>query len=573
MARLLSAPSQLAYALVGSDLRGAANKPVVIYADAGKVALADILTYDGTNTPGAAIAGSRLTTDGNSLIPQFWYPDSTQSVYYSVNGGPAVKVDAPGSGAVGNVKYVGVWVANTAYAVGDTVTLGGEILWCATAHTSGATFALTNWTHLTKRVCAYNVMLYGAKGDGVTDDSAAIRAAVSAADTAEKASGTYYAEIIFPPATYLLSSATVASPTNKGNAQIPVPLNPTTAKKFTWVFRGVTDSSALPHWEQTTIQSGGATLKSTITQNVDGTFGPPSVIGGPTPAQGYGQATGVFNNVLVVIDGLTIILPPNPKTMGVDNSGNAEGPNIRSLAVNAGVTPGTGLPAQPLNSWAVGVYCSQRRNNDKCYIENLSVEGMFFGLIVSEHTMIANAQIIYCDTGIDILEGADFMWAGYLSIEVCRTMLNFESIGGGGIFCKTRINTLDCEITNAGAFALQNIINDASNLAVGEVNVHVLAEVGTSDQAPTVNGGANLRVINASQRSGNVTAPGVPASTTPLTNPFWRDAAVTITGGTVSAIRVDGVVTGLTSGTVIVPTGRTITLTYTVAPTWVWTTL
>ena len=70
--------------------------------------------------------------------------------------------------------------------------------------------------------------------------------------------------------------------------------------------------------------------------------------------------------------------------------------------------------------------------------------------------------------------------------------------------------------------------------------------------------------------TGPQTAPSMPASGTSLTNPFFFDAAVYISGGTVTAIAVGGTATGLTSGSVIVPAGETITLTYSAAPTWVW---
>jgi hypothetical protein len=40
-----------------------------------------------------------------------------------------------------------------------------------------------------------------------------------------------------------------------------------------------------------------------------------------------------------------------------------------------------------------------------------------------------------------------------------------------------------------------------------------------------------------------------------------------ITGGTVTAIAVDGVATGLTSGGVVVPAGKKLEITYSVAPT------
>lgn len=67
------------------------------------------------------------------------------------------------------------------------------------------------------------------------------------------------------------------------------------------------------------------------------------------------------------------------------------------------------------------------------------------------------------------------------------------------------------------------------------------------------------------------TAPAVPATTVPLTNPFPIDMIVYVLGGTVTGIAVDAnTVLTATPGTVIVRQGGTITLTYTVAPTWKW---
>lgn len=70
--------------------------------------------------------------------------------------------------------------------------------------------------------------------------------------------------------------------------------------------------------------------------------------------------------------------------------------------------------------------------------------------------------------------------------------------------------------------------------------------------------------------TGPQTAPSMPASGTALTNPFPFDATVYVSGGTVTEIAVGGTATGLTSGSVFVPAGETITLTYSTAPTWVW---
>lgn len=66
-------------------------------------------------------------------------------------------------------------------------------------------------------------------------------------------------------------------------------------------------------------------------------------------------------------------------------------------------------------------------------------------------------------------------------------------------------------------------------------------------------------------------APGVPASTTPLTNPFPFPVAVFITAGTVTVVAINATtVFTATPCTLILLSGDTVTLTYSVIPTWVW---
>jgi len=46
---------------------------------------------------------------------------------------------------VNNANYRGAWTANTAYAIGDSVTYSSKYYICKTAHTSGASWSSTNW--------------------------------------------------------------------------------------------------------------------------------------------------------------------------------------------------------------------------------------------------------------------------------------------------------------------------------------------------------------------------------------------------------------------------------------------
>jgi hypothetical protein len=81
---------------------------------------------------------------------------------------------------------------------------------------------------------------------------------------------------------------------------------------------------------------------------------------------------------------------------------------------------------------------------------------------------------------------------------------------------------------------------------------------------------------------GVVTAPAVPASTVAIQNPFGLAAQVTVIGGTVTAVNVAPNVAGAAGtyvqvgsgdGQVTVPPAGWIKVTYSVAPTWSWTTI
>lgn len=76
--------------------------------------------------------------------------------------------------------------------------------------------------------------------------------------------------------------------------------------------------------------------------------------------------------------------------------------------------------------------------------------------------------------------------------------------------------------------------------------------------------------VSLDQANG-LTTPAVPASGTPQANTSPLPVTVVITGGTMTAVVINGVTVGAGAGTYTLPPGQTITLTYTVAPTWTWT--
>lgn len=106
-----------------------------------------------------------------------------------------------------------------------------------------------------------------------------------------------------------------------------------------------------------------------------------------------------------------------------------------------------------------------------------------------------------------------------------------------------------------------NVITDNTMTVVGTLAVQAVLTAGTASQ---------LRNNLGYNPVGKQTAPAVPATTVALTNPFNVDCDVWVTGGTVTAIAINGQATGQTTGYIPVPAGATITLTYSAAPTWTW---
>jgi hypothetical protein len=71
-------------------------------------------------------------------------------------------------------------------------------------------------------------------------------------------------------------------------------------------------------------------------------------------------------------------------------------------------------------------------------------------------------------------------------------------------------------------------------------------------------------------QTNQATAPAVPASTVAIASPHPAAMFVTVTGGTVSAVTINGVSMSATSGTFLMRPGASITLTYSAAPAWAW---
>jgi hypothetical protein len=402
---------------------------------------------------------------------------------------------------------------------------------------------------------------YGAVGDGSTNDTAAIQAAIDAAAT-YAAANTGYAEVIFPPAVYALTSAGRID--RSGNAQLALPIVAETANKVTLALIGVADAASMPHWNATTAQKNGVVLKSTWNAtDGSGTSNEGSVIGGPTLPNGYVSGA-KYSNCNIVIKGIQVQVPLTARgsdTSGIDLRGmaNAHLENV-SFFPNATPTQLNGTYTTP--GWSFGIAMPVPGNNDLSIMDNCSVEGATYGFYLGEHLAAERLAAIYCYTGM--LNGPFFSsvgqfhynWIGSASIEACVN--GVHTVGGG----KIAINTLSVE-------GSMNHVVDGTGTATGTIGLGGI--ISTINVDPT-----NIKVTYLDAAPGAKTAPTMPASTTALRNPFWRDVAVQVNNGTatVSNVSVDGATVLSAPGLVIVPSGKNITLTYSGGtPTWNWTAL
>jgi pectate lyase-like protein len=472
--------------------------------------------------------------------------------------------------AGGGGSYKGAWAPSTAYALGDLVTHVEGIYAVTLAHTSSTTFSLTNLTRLNGRRGVWDVTDYGATGDGTTDDQAAINEAVQTACASAVADGTYFAEVYFPPGTYQLGSATIKGDTAlghslgvaKGNAQIPIPILASTGRKLVLAFRGA-GPSGFAHWEETVGQRSGSVLRSTLTSlTSDGTWGPPSIIGGPTV---YDDGAGFpFANVMVIVDDLTIMAPYNPGIIALDLRDIAQMEIGRvSILADAGPAGSPSLATRPTNDLGIALRCPRNGNNDLNLIHSLGVEGFYYGMTMGEHLTAVRLAIIYAQVGLFLngVGGTSYHGATFLNLNLEATTTGFQAIDSDGGAFPLRVLTLSVE-------SVDTTVSDPNGNLYGTIELNDAATA----NLPVVSSASKIKVIShqAGAAPGAKTAPSVPASTTPLTNPFWRDCGVVVAGGTVTAIAVDGQAQGVTSGLVVVPSGKTITLTYSSAPTWKW---
>jgi Major tropism determinant N-terminal domain len=417
-----------------------------------------------------------------------------------------------------------------------------------------------------------------------TPDDTAMAALFADADAYGKVHGR--AEVCLDPdASYLLDAAFGGGGygANYGNCQLALPYPLQAAEHYELLIdAGAEDSCAYPNWAQLVPQvGGGAVIVTTRTDGNTGnnttTKGPSHVIGGPVNGMGgeTGASTG-WDNLHLVVKGLNIVFPYNAGCGGLDLFAIAS-QRIKSLsAFAAAVVPTSSAPSPSLssashisNQQGYGLRTASPGNDASVFVESFRAQGLCYALGASEWANVLDAHLMYSIMGIGAYANGIAMshhFSVRAQIENCTNAMGATDTGTyrGEVWMGTEV--------------IGNHFYDPSN-QFQATTVHLrAANSGNSYKAggfmQSSTGGTGITIFNEMNQPGFIGPPSVPSSGTAFPNYYYSNARVNVqpNGATVTAIAVNGTtLTGITSGIVSVPTGATITLTYSGGtPAWQW---
>lgn len=148
--------------------------------------------------------------------------------------------------------------------------------------------------------------------------------------------------------------------------------------------------------------------------------------------------------------------------------------------------------------------------------------------------------------------------------------------GRVGVYLDNATDCLVAQNTIASIQSGEGFADSGVRIAYGAANNTVTGNIftGAWETAPVNLSGAgsgnSLRANIGYNPQGALSAPAIPASGADFTHNFAVDCTVYISGGTVTDVAVGGTSTGLTGGTFKIAVGQKITLTYDAPPQWVW---
>jgi len=325
----------------------------------------------------------------------------------------------------------------------------------------------------------YNVRTYGATGDGTTDDTVAINAAIAACGTA--GGGTVY----FPAGVYLCDGAF-----NSNGVSSPILTLPQVAmtdQAITIVFQGAAPPPRQYFTFTSTFTAGYSIIKTTRTGGSSGCC----LLGGPAPTY---LSFGNQNNVSPVLRNLIFACPTTPTFTAVDFK-YQQGNRVDDVLIYAGTTDLDGL-TQPTSSFSYGLTLPEVNHSASNWVNGVNVFGFYNGTRLGENTSGAGLRAWGCVNGICAPNYFHFSAFNDIGTYWCTNHLVGEGGSGGEGRSPIRIFVWDIEQANGGGASWQNTVAnvlDSSNRLSGDVTyIPIKGSVGYDNSSFVKTGGSLL---------------------------------------------------------------------------------
>lgn len=339
-----------------------------------------------------------------------------------------------------------------------------------------------------------NVKAFGAVGNGSTDDTGAIQAAINAAGAAGGG------VVFFPDGEYIIAGP--LQDTSGYNAQLTIPhfAIPTsydpagvTTREVKIELRG--NGGVMDYWfNNASPHRSGAILRSTLPL---GTItGSPAILAGSNVDATFSSGG---SWITVVIRGLTVRSPDDPWLTAIQMRG------IETLVVeHCSIDTNVAVihASQPTHANAIGLDCTDI-NMDRSTISDVQVTGYYTGMRANECLHVSEqVWFLNCYRAVELTGMFHAVWISRLGIVHCAYGIVFSGAGHSGSPTTgyVTINQLDFEhAAAADGFSTWQLpvadIYDPNNYAHGSINyLVILWNVGVSSLI--VNGGSHLVLTN-----------------------------------------------------------------------------
>ena len=391
--------------------------------------------------------------------------------------GKAVKV----TGFTGNVANNIVSGVVTSVAAGKLIIGGadGDVI---VTDAAGESVTITQWD--SKRSTAqgvadlggsgdwFNVKSYGAAGNGSTDDTTAVQAALDAAASA--GGGVVY----FPRGVYVIGGA--LQDTSRSNSQLLLPrIDYVDTEQITIELRGeFAPPPIMSVIGATTIPDGHSIIKGTL-NTASGTA--PSLIGAWGPSGTYSN----FTNCHVVVRDLTFRMPSNPQLTAC-NLQYVASVDVDRVIVDCGGYYVQGL-TEPTTAASVALRLPAILNGANTRLGTVDVIGFYTGYLFGEHTLGENVKAWGCKIAATFVAGDHASYFTRFMAVHCEKVLTAT----GEHYVD--FGQLNIEHATTGWWVTDYDIDDTSNYLNGDCAWHVVLAGTGSDDTFTVNGAVNMR--------------------------------------------------------------------------------